>query len=63
MAGKPPFMPPDYWASLIALLWYWYATDFPRQHPHVNEAEAAIIEGKDLEKINPSPRNGGEGQG
>ena len=31
----------------IALSWYWYATDFPRQHPHVNEAEAAIIEGKD----------------
>ena len=24
----------------IALLWYWYARDFPRQHPHVNEAEA-----------------------
>ncbi len=31
---------------VIALLWYWYATDFPRQHPQVNEAEAAIIEGK-----------------
>ncbi len=47
----------------IALLWYWYATDLPRQHPQVNEAEAAIIEGKDLEKINPSPRLRGEGQG
>ena len=35
---------------LIALLWYWYATDFPRQHPHVNEAEVAIIEGKDQGK-------------
>jgi ACS family glucarate transporter-like MFS transporter len=34
----------------IALLWYWYARDFPRQHPHVNEAEAAIIEGKDQKK-------------
>ena len=34
----------------IALLWYWYATDVPHQHPHVNEAEAAIIEGKDQEK-------------
>ena len=31
----------------IALLWYWYATDFPRQHPHVNDAEATIIEGTD----------------
>ena len=29
----------------IALLWYWYATDHPRQHPHVNEAEACLIEG------------------
>ncbi len=35
---------------VIALLWYWYATDFPRQHPHVNEAEATIIEGLDKEK-------------
>jgi ACS family glucarate transporter-like MFS transporter len=32
---------------VIALLWYWYATDFPSQHPHVNEAEAAIIEERD----------------
>ena len=30
---------------VIALLWYWYATDFPRQHPHVNEAETHLIEG------------------
>jgi ACS family glucarate transporter-like MFS transporter len=30
----------------IALLWYWYARDFPRQHPHVNDAEATIIEGR-----------------
>ncbi len=35
---------------VIALLWYWYARDFPRQHSHVNEAEAAIIEGKDQGK-------------
>ena len=47
----------------IALLWYWYATDFPGQHPHVNQAEATIIEGKDLKKINLSPRLRGEGQG
>lgn len=30
----------------IALLWYWYATDHPRQHTHVNEAEARFIEGR-----------------
>lgn len=29
----------------IALLWYWYAADHPRQHPHVNQAEAEYIEG------------------
>ncbi|MCA9466465.1 MAG: MFS transporter, partial [Nitrospira sp.] len=34
---------------LIALLWYGYATDDPRQHPHVNQAEAQLIEGKDAE--------------
>ncbi|MCA9480544.1 MAG: MFS transporter, partial [Nitrospira sp.] len=28
---------------LIALLWYGYATDDPRQHPHVNQAEAQLI--------------------
>ncbi len=31
----------------IALLWYWYATDHPRQHAHVNAAEAELIEGSD----------------
>jgi ACS family glucarate transporter-like MFS transporter len=31
----------------IALLWYWYATDHPRQHPHVNSAEAELIEGSE----------------
>ncbi len=35
---------------VIALLWYWYATDLPHQHPHVNEAEVAIIEGQDQHK-------------
>ena len=30
----------------IALLWYWYATDHPRQHPQVNQAEADLIEGR-----------------
>jgi ACS family glucarate transporter-like MFS transporter len=46
----------------IALLWYWYATDHPRQHPHVNESEAAIIEEKSL-KIPISPLfSRGEGQ-
>jgi len=28
----------------IALLWFWYATDHPRQHRHVNEGEALFIE-------------------
>ncbi len=47
----------------IALLWYWYARDFPCQHTHVNEAEAAIIEGKSLKiPISPLPSRG-EGQG
>jgi ACS family glucarate transporter-like MFS transporter len=48
---------------VIALLWYWYATDFPRQHPHVNEAEAAIIEGKSLETPIPPLSSRGEGRG
>lgn len=30
---------------LIAGVWYAYATDRPSQHPHVNQAEAALIEG------------------
>ena len=32
----------------IAVLWYWYATDHPRQHPHVNTAEADLIEGSEF---------------
>jgi len=47
----------------IALLWYWYARDFPRQHPHVNNAEAAIIEGKSLETQIPPLPSKGEGRG
>ena len=39
----------------IALLWYWYATDHPRQHPHVNTAEADLIEGSEsLTDLSPS---------
>ena len=29
----------------IALLWYWYATDRPQDHPHVNTTEAQLIGG------------------
>ena len=47
----------------IALLWYWYATDFPRQHPHVNEAEATIIEGTSFDPQISSLSPRGEGQG
>ena len=47
----------------IALLWYWYARDFPRQHPHVSNAEAAIIEGKSLETQIPPLPSKGEGRG
>ncbi|WP_447971328.1 MFS transporter [Nitrospira sp. M1] len=34
----------------IALLWYWYATDYPRHHRHVNEAEALYIENATIQK-------------
>lgn len=30
---------------LIAAIWYFYATDRPSDHPHVNAAEVALIEG------------------
>jgi MFS transporter, ACS family, glucarate transporter len=46
----------------IALLWYWYARDFPRQHPHLNDAEAAVIEGKSLEAPIPPLPSRGEGR-
>jgi MFS transporter, ACS family, glucarate transporter len=45
---------------LIALLWYWYATDFPREHSGVNEEEAALIEGNPGGHINPEAQNRGE---
>ncbi len=45
---------------LIALLWYWYATDFPREHPGVNEEEANLIEGKPGCHINNETQNRGE---
>ena len=31
---------------MVALLWYWYATDHPRDHPHVNSPESDFIAGK-----------------
>lgn len=34
----------------IALMWYWYATDRPEDHPFVNAREAALIRG-----MEPSP--------
>ncbi|MGD9851628.1 MAG: MFS transporter [Nitrospirales bacterium] len=46
----------------IALLWYWYATDFPRQHPHVNNAEAAIIEGSGVSPSVPTALEGRAGK-
>ena len=47
---------------LIALLWYGYATDDPRQHPHVNQAEAQLIEGKDAEPDLPTALEGRAGK-
>ncbi len=38
-----------YWAGglgvLIAMLWFWFATDWPEAHPRVNAGEAALIRG------------------
>ena len=38
-----------YWAGglgmLIAMLWFWFATDRPETHPRVNAGEAALIHG------------------
>ena len=48
---------------VIALIWYWYATDHPRQHPHVNDAEAHFIEGKTIETQTPPLPSRGEGWG
>ncbi|MEC4674804.1 MAG: MFS transporter [Nitrospirota bacterium] len=33
---------------IIAGLWYWYATDHPEDHPHVNAQEAELIRGSTL---------------
>ena len=30
-------------AFVVAALWWWYARDFPHQHPAVNAAEAEVI--------------------
>jgi MFS transporter, ACS family, glucarate transporter len=30
-------------AFLIAVLWYWYSTDEPGEHPHVSRSELALI--------------------
>jgi hypothetical protein len=46
----------------IALLWYWYATDHPRQHPHVNSAEADLIEGSKSPTGLPAPLHGRAGK-
>ena len=46
----------------IALLWYWYATDHPRQHAHVNDAEATLIEGSESQPDFPTPLKGRSGK-
>ncbi len=47
-----------YWAGalgiLIALVWFWFATDRPDAHPRVNAAEAALIRGN--EPVRSAPR-------
>ncbi|MDT7042066.1 MFS transporter [Candidatus Nitronereus thalassa] len=40
---------------VIALIWYWFATDFPQDHPWVNAQEAALIQGKEPSHPTPSP--------
>jgi ACS family glucarate transporter-like MFS transporter len=47
---------------VIALLWYWYATDHPRQHPHANIAEAELIEGSETLLDLSSPLKGRAGK-
>ncbi|MBM4121622.1 MAG: MFS transporter [Nitrospira sp.] len=42
---QAPFYAAGLLGLLVAGIWYWYATDRPAQHPRVNEAEAALIEG------------------
>ena len=38
---------------IIAGLWYWYATDRPEDHPHVNAQEAELIRGS-TPAVNPT---------
>lgn len=43
---------------LVALAWFLYATDRPGEHPHVNAAELALIEGQAGEReadVEPTP--------
>lgn len=46
----------------IALLWYWYATDHPRQHAQVNNAEINLIEGSESLTKPPTPLEGRSGK-
>ncbi|MBI5410447.1 MAG: MFS transporter [Nitrospirae bacterium] len=45
LGWQAPFYAASLLGLLIAGIWYWYATDRPAQHPSVNNAEAALIEG------------------
>lgn len=44
---RPAFMWSGAAIALVATIWSWYAREYPRQHPHVNEAEARIIESQE----------------
>jgi MFS transporter, ACS family, glucarate transporter len=46
----------------VALLWYWYATDYPRQHSQVNNPEAELIEGSESPVNLPAPLQGRAGK-
>lgn len=45
LGWQAPFYAASLLGLLIAGIWYWYSTDRPAQHPSVNDAEAALIEG------------------
>lgn len=45
LGWQAPFYAASLLGLLIAGIWYWYSTDRPAQHPSVNNAEAALIEG------------------
>lgn len=38
----------------IAILWWWYATDHPQDHPHINKAELQLITGAPSPQETPS---------